>query len=209
MSNDDAGDSNSLRASDADRDRIADILRNAFAEGRLESGEMEERLASVWQAKTRAELDPLIEDLPEGMDMRESGNRGHVARSPYEHDPRQKSGPPLNAITVFGGSDHIMRPSQELGHTVSVFGGSDLDLRNALGPGKTVELDCYNIFGGDDVIIDDDTEVRNEMISIMGGVEIKVDSGVGENGTLVLRGLNIFGGVSVRRPKWRELRNRP
>lgn len=209
MSNDDAGDSKPLRASDADRDRITDILHNAFAEGRLDSDEMTERLTAARDAKTHADLDPLIADLPEGMDLREPDGHSDDVPSPDERRPAQNSSPPLNAIAVFGGSDHLMRPSQDLGRTVSVFGGSDLDLRNALGPGKTVELDCYNVFGGDDVIIDDDTEVRNEMISIMGGVEIKVDSGTGENGTLVLRGLNIFGGVSVRRPKWRELRDRP
>ncbi|MEU0737796.1 DUF1707 SHOCT-like domain-containing protein, partial [Streptomyces lavendulocolor] len=53
-----------LRASDADRDRIADILRDALAEGRLDAEEHGERIDAVYRAKTLGELEPLVRDLP-------------------------------------------------------------------------------------------------------------------------------------------------
>ncbi|WP_346776196.1 DUF1707 domain-containing protein, partial [Streptomyces sp. SID10115] len=53
-----------LRASDADRDRTADILREALAEGRLTADEHAERIDGVYRAKTMAELQPLVRDLP-------------------------------------------------------------------------------------------------------------------------------------------------
>ncbi|NUP44134.1 MAG: DUF1707 domain-containing protein, partial [Streptomyces sp.] len=53
-----------LRASDADRDRIADILREALAEGRLDPEEHADRIDAVYRAKTVGELDPLVRDLP-------------------------------------------------------------------------------------------------------------------------------------------------
>ncbi|MGO4417668.1 DUF1707 domain-containing protein, partial [Streptomyces sp. MCAF7] len=53
-----------LRASDADRDRIADILREALAEGRLDPEEHAERIDAVYRAKTVGELDTLVRDLP-------------------------------------------------------------------------------------------------------------------------------------------------
>lgn len=53
-----------LRASDADRDRIADILREALAEGRLTADEHAERVDGVLHAKTVGELDVFIRDLP-------------------------------------------------------------------------------------------------------------------------------------------------
>src|SRR5256714_15106784 len=53
-----------LRASDADRERVAEILRTAAAEGRLDLGELDERLAIVYAAKTYAELEPVVADLP-------------------------------------------------------------------------------------------------------------------------------------------------
>ncbi|GAA3147737.1 hypothetical protein GCM10017687_76150 [Streptomyces echinatus] len=53
-----------LRASDADRDRVAEILRDALAEGRLDMEEFEERLESAYRARTYGELAPLTRDLP-------------------------------------------------------------------------------------------------------------------------------------------------
>lgn len=53
-----------LRASDADRDRVADILRDALAEGRLTTEEHSERLDGVYAAKTVGELEPYVRDLP-------------------------------------------------------------------------------------------------------------------------------------------------
>ena len=53
-----------LLASDADRERIAERLRAATAEGRLTSEELEERLESAFSARRGAELEPLVADLP-------------------------------------------------------------------------------------------------------------------------------------------------
>jgi len=53
-----------LRASDADRDHVADLLRHASAEGRLTSDELEERMRTALVARTYGELDPLVADLP-------------------------------------------------------------------------------------------------------------------------------------------------
>jgi hypothetical protein len=56
--------SSSLRASDADRDAIAERLRQAAVEGRLEPHELEERLDTALRARTYGELDRLVVDLP-------------------------------------------------------------------------------------------------------------------------------------------------
>jgi Domain of unknown function (DUF1707) len=54
----------SLRASDADRDAVAERLHQAAVEGRLEPYELEERLETALRARTYGELDPLLRDLP-------------------------------------------------------------------------------------------------------------------------------------------------
>lgn len=54
----------SLRISDADRERVAAQLREHFAEGRLSSEELDERLSAVFNAKTYADLRPITADLP-------------------------------------------------------------------------------------------------------------------------------------------------
>jgi DUF1707 SHOCT-like domain len=54
----------SLRASDADREQIAERLRYAMAEGRLTADELDERLEALYTSRTYGELDALVADLP-------------------------------------------------------------------------------------------------------------------------------------------------
>ncbi len=54
----------SLRASDSDRDGVAERLRAATAEGRLLAAELEQRLELALRARTYGELDELVVDLP-------------------------------------------------------------------------------------------------------------------------------------------------
>jgi uncharacterized protein DUF1707 len=53
-----------VRASDADRDKVVDRLRDAAAEGRLEPDELEQRVDAALRARTYGELDWLVADLP-------------------------------------------------------------------------------------------------------------------------------------------------
>ncbi len=53
-----------LRASDAEREFVAERLRQATADGRLLAEELEERLARALRARTYGELDVLVADLP-------------------------------------------------------------------------------------------------------------------------------------------------
>ena len=53
-----------LRASDADRERVVDGLRTHAAAGRLEAEELAERVEAAYRAKTVGELDELTRDLP-------------------------------------------------------------------------------------------------------------------------------------------------
>jgi hypothetical protein len=55
-----------LRASDAEREQVAKVMRAAMAEGRLTLAEGEDRLAAVYAAVYRDELTPLVADLPGG-----------------------------------------------------------------------------------------------------------------------------------------------
>ncbi len=57
-----------IRASDADRDRTAAMLREHHAAGRLSAEEFNERLDQAYAAKTMGELDQLLADLP-GIDL--------------------------------------------------------------------------------------------------------------------------------------------
>ncbi|MEV0261147.1 DUF1707 domain-containing protein [Streptomyces sp. NPDC050617] len=72
-----------LRASDAERERVAGVLQQAFAEGRLDLDRFQERLDALWRAGTRDDLAALSRDLtpppgaePAPMELR----AGHNAR---------------------------------------------------------------------------------------------------------------------------------
>jgi hypothetical protein len=55
-----------LRASHADRERAIDVLKAAFAEGRLDQDEFTDRVGQVQVSRTYAELGALVADLPVG-----------------------------------------------------------------------------------------------------------------------------------------------
>lgn len=72
----------SILASDADRDSVAERLRQAATEGRIVAQELEERLARALRARTYGELDELVADLPRpGVPGRRRSRTLSVARS--------------------------------------------------------------------------------------------------------------------------------
>jgi hypothetical protein len=54
-----------MRASDADRDRVAALLRENCAQGRITIEELEERLEAAYSARTIGQLQEVTSDLPE------------------------------------------------------------------------------------------------------------------------------------------------
>ncbi|NDL59642.1 DUF1707 and DUF4190 domain-containing protein [Phytoactinopolyspora mesophila] len=56
-----------MRASDADRDRAADLVKAALAEGRITWEEHSSRLQHVLNSRTYGELDHAVRDLPSGV----------------------------------------------------------------------------------------------------------------------------------------------
>ncbi|GIH75878.1 hypothetical protein Plo01_23070 [Planobispora longispora] len=58
-----------MRASDGDRDKVASVLREHYAQGRLTVEEFDERLERLYTSKTYGELATLTSDLP-GVDLR-------------------------------------------------------------------------------------------------------------------------------------------
>ena len=70
-----------LRASDAEREHLAGLLREHAAQGRLTVDELDERLDRVYAARTRGELAPVVADLPAPRQAPRSPRR----REPLSH----------------------------------------------------------------------------------------------------------------------------
>ena len=53
-----------MRLSDADRERAVEALKGGYAEGRLDTGELEDRVERVYYARSRVEVAPHLIGLP-------------------------------------------------------------------------------------------------------------------------------------------------
>jgi Domain of unknown function (DUF1707) len=75
----------SLRASDADRERLVEALREHHVDGRLTAEELEERTEQAYAARTLGELDALTIDLPPVATLAPAGRP--VAATPATPSP--------------------------------------------------------------------------------------------------------------------------
>ncbi len=195
-----------LRVSDADRHKVAEILREAAGEGRLDLDELDERLESAYAAKTYADLVPITADLP--LRGRES-LPGPVAPSPALPAARHET-----TLAFMGGSSR--KGLWEVGATHTAFAmwaGISLDLREARLTSRETVIYANAIWAGIDIIVNEHTHVIVDGIGIMGGFEQardKVAPAVGPESPVVrVKGIALMAGVSVQRkpmpgqkPKW-------
>ncbi|MGH3625784.1 MAG: DUF1707 SHOCT-like domain-containing protein [Sciscionella sp.] len=191
-------DSPELRASDADRERVAQILHRAMGEGRLDVGELEERLATLYAAKTIGELAPLTADLP----------------VPSAHPPaiaaqravsERIGGTPTSStsIAILSGADRrgpwVVPPRYT---AVAIMGGVDLDLTEARFSERETVIYVVAIMGGVDIIVPEDVNVRVDGVGILGAFDNRAGSQAPEGSPLVrVTGIAVMGGVDVKPPK--------
>lgn len=58
-----------MRASDRDREKVVEVLRDAYTEGRLTLDEFDDRTTAAYAAKTWGDLLDLTSDLPSGVNL--------------------------------------------------------------------------------------------------------------------------------------------
>ncbi|MFF9787760.1 DUF1707 SHOCT-like domain-containing protein [Streptomyces nigrescens] len=203
-----------LRASDTDRERVAEILRDALAEGRLAMEEFDERLDATYKARTYGELEPLTADLPVA-----------AAGGPAPLSLRKESGAPTRwaerivsgtqgsavGLSFMGGFQRKGRWTIGRRFTAAcLMGGGQIDLREAQFAGPEVVIDCWVLMGGVNIVVPPGVEVDVRGLGVMGGFDAREDGTPGEPGAprVVVRGLALMGGVSVERKLPRAERRR-
>jgi hypothetical protein len=193
-----------LRASDADRDRIADILREALAEGRLDSAEHSERLDQVYAAKTLGELQPLVRDLPMGRTAAPAA--APAARGHYDDG----SGENPNLVGILGGAERKGR--WRVGHkitAVAILGGVEIDLSEATFTSPELVIHCTAVMGGVSIKLPENVTLRGGgVIGIMGGSDIKAYESA-EPGAPVVRvdGVAFWGGVEAKAKRGKKVKD--
>lgn len=177
-----------MRASDQDRDRVAAVLGDAMATGRLTSVELAERMELAYTAKTLAELAPLTADLP--------AVRADAA--------------PASAVEsqeVAATFSKVIRRGRWVAgrHTTlrTRFGALIVDLSDAVLPGREITVEIDSLFGKAIVTVPRNARILDEGGALFG--KRTVTSGAPESdgdadGPLIrLTGQARFGKIAVHR----------
>src|SRR6185437_5565071 len=161
-----------LRISDIDRDRAAEVLREAHAQGRITVDELDERLTSVYNAKTFADLVPVTRDLPATQDAA-------AAAAPAR---RRIGGTPRFKLSL------------------AILGGTKLDMRDASFAEAETVVKAVAVMGGMEITVPEDAEVEVGAFGVMGGVD-HGGEGPGAPGAPRIRitGVAVMGGIEVKR----------
>jgi hypothetical protein len=187
-----------LRATDADRERVAERLRAAAADGQLTFDELEDRLNAAYAARTGGDLVPLTADLQEASGAvaapaAEAGTGAIVRRGP---------GGARWLIAIMGGCERKGRwRLAERATSLNIMGGADLDLSQAELAGDHVELTVFSLMGGADIYVPENVQVEVSEFAFMGGNSVKLgDNPRGTGAPMIkLRLISIMGGSDVKR----------
>ncbi len=187
-----------LRVSDADRHRVAELLRQAAGEGRLDLEELDQRLEAAYVAKTYGDLVPLTADLPIDSQLRQPA-------------PHPAVGAPLPTAHRFDTSVAILGAITRKGvwevgqsHTAfAVMGGVEIDLREARFTSRETVIHAYGIWSGIDIYVNAHTRVIVDGFGIMGAFDQgrdKVEPDLGPDSPVVrVNGFALMAGVTVQR----------
>jgi hypothetical protein len=188
-----------LRISDAERHQVAELLREAAGEGRLDLDELDQRLEATYAARTYADLVPITLDLP-----------SHPHQRPV---PAQRAQPLPNVVPGPDRESHfaVLSGLSRKGVWVvprqmtilAMMGGAELDLRRAKFAAPEVVITVNAFMGGAQIIVGPNVQVQMEGTGIMGGysgpsglVDAELDAG---SPVVRVNGVAIWGGVSVER----------
>jgi hypothetical protein len=201
-------DPREMRVSNDDRERVAQVLHNAMAEGRLTVGELEERLDNVYAAKTFGDLEPLLRDLP-------VGNVGPqlpmpVAQSPLPLPSNRIGGrgTSSSAVAIMSGADRkgiwTVPPTFT---SFALMGGVEIDLTEARFEDAETTIQAFAFMGGIDIYVPEDIAVQVNGVGFMGAFENHTQNqGQPTPGAPLVKitGLAVWGGVDVKRRKPRK-----
>ncbi|MFJ7588817.1 DUF1707 domain-containing protein [Streptomyces sp. NPDC097617] len=183
-----------LRASDADRDRIAQILGDALAEGRLTAEEHSDRLDTLYAVKTVGELELLVRDLP--------APGGVHASQAYASPSTALAGPPETIVAVCSSSARKgrWRPGPHT-RAVSVMGDINIDLTEAVFEQQVTEINVTCILGNVEVLVPENVTLRGYGSGVLGNFEVRGE-GRGESDpqapVVIVRGFALLGNIEAR-----------
>jgi hypothetical protein len=185
-----------LRISDEERHQVAEVLRQAAGEGRIDLDELDQRLEATFSAKTYADLVPITADLPA------LGVRPVPAQRPAGHivaGPSYQSSFAMMSETRRSGPWQVGQQ-----HTAfALMGSVVIDLRQAIFPSREITINASALMGSVDVVVNPHTVVVCDGMGIMGDFSESRSRTVPETGpdspVVRVRGVAIMGAVNIKR----------
>ncbi|MFJ9938966.1 DUF1707 SHOCT-like domain-containing protein [Streptomyces erythrochromogenes] len=183
-----------LRASDADRDGIAQILGDALAEGRLTAEEHSERLDTLYAVKTVGELEQLVRDLPA------PGGVHTPAASAYAGAGGVPVAETIVAVCSSSSRKGRWRPGAHT-RAVSVMGDITIDLTQAVFEQQVTEINVTCVLGNVEVLVPENVTLRGYGSGVLGNFEVRGE-GRGETDpqapVVIVRGFSLLGNIEAR-----------
>lgn len=191
-------DPSQLRISDGDRNRVAEVLREAAGEGRIDLDELDQRLEATYAAKTYADLVPITIDLPS-------------LPNPLPAQPPVLRRQTLPATATYERSVAIMAECVRKGpwlvpaeHSAyALMGSVTLDLRDAAFAAPETTIRVGAVMAGVDVVVDELTHVIVEGVGVMGDFSQGRDETpprvTADSPVVRVKGVALMSGVTVTR----------
>lgn len=179
-----------IRASDADRERIAGALGEALATGRLTVEEYTERLDTALAARTVGELDPLVADLPAVL-----ARSADVAIRGRAADPSTVTRAVLSKVRRGAQAVVPARSAAE-----ARFGAVVLDLREAVFERPEVTITATSLCGKIEILVPSNARVDDVGTAFCGKRTLPGSAPNGPGGpTIHIDGSSTFGHIRVIR----------
>ncbi|MEU6967979.1 DUF1707 domain-containing protein [Kitasatospora aureofaciens] len=199
-----------MRVSDADRERIAELLRDAYAEGRLDAEEHAERIEAAYAARTFGDLVPLTRDLPAhrsvSFDKPPLGAQEPAPAPARPLPPARQEAP--SVVAIFGGAARKGRWRVGSHLTAfTAFGGVDIDLTDAVFESPEVEITVTAIFGGVEIRVPENVSLIGSGVGIFGGFDVREQTVADPYAPVVrVKGVALFGGCNAKPRRGKKLR---
>lgn len=176
-----------VRIGDADRQRVQDWLRDAYGQGALTTDELEERLHAAVRARTRAEVEPLVRDLPPAASTATAPPEARGATTGRAVPGRAVGG--LVALVAAA----ALAVGVSWADSVSVFGST------VVTPAPGEQLDVVSIFGSTEVVLPAGSLADNDAVAVFGSNECD-DACTGTPGEddVEVGGVVLFGSLEIR-----------
>lgn len=194
MSETTGGGESGIRASDAERDATVQRLSAATGDGRLTLEEFSQRMEQATAARTRAELDSLVTDLPADTPAT-AVTKASTVTGVSAPAPASWHVSPIGGLTIRG-------PWRIERHVIgiSVIGGMTVDLSQAQLAAPEVTLTDVSLIGGARVNIPPGIRVQVSGFSLVGGTTIDGGPEPGPGAPIVrIRSFSIIGGTHISR----------